>query len=110
MKTFAKVALLLGLMILLLLAAPALASHLCGGLLGGIAALGAVVFAGGLVLALAIVGGGVALVVGLALLLALACVVVTALLPVALPVLIFIGLVALIIKPTRHNTPRIGAA
>ena len=85
MKTFAKVALLLGLMILLLLAAPALASHLCGGLLGGIVALGAVLLAGGLVLALAIVGGGVALVVGLALLLALAGVVVTALLPVALP-------------------------
>ena len=110
MKTFAKVALLLGLMILLLLAAPALASHLCGGLLGGIAAIGAVVFAGGLVLALAIVGGGVALVVGLALLLALACVVVTALLPVALPILAVVGLCVLVAKASRRRLHAVAGA
>lgn len=105
MKTFLKVSLLLGLMVVLLLALPAIASHLCGGFLGGIAALAALVVAGVLFLGLAIIGGGTALVVGLALLLALGCVVVAIVLPVALPVLLVVGVIMLITKLARRSAP-----
>ncbi len=105
MKSFLKISLLLGLMVLLLLAAPAILGHFCGSFFGGVVALVALVAVGVLLLGLAIVGGGTALVVGLALLLALACVVVAALLPIALPVLLVVGLIALITKLARRSTP-----
>lgn len=103
MKPFLKVSLLLGLMVLLLLAAPTIASHLCGGLLGGMAALALLALGCILFLGLAIVGGGAALVVGVILLLAVACAIITALLPIALPVLIVAGLIALVAKLARRN-------
>ena len=104
MKPFLKVTLLLGAMVVLLLAAPAIASHLCGGLLGGMAALAAILLGAVLVLGLAIVGGGAALAVGLVVLLGLACAILAALLPFALPVLIVAGIVALILKLARRGS------
>ena len=103
MKTFLKVTLLLGLMVFLLLAAPLIASHLCGGFFSGMAALALLLVIGALCLALAIIGGGAALVVGLAVLAALCCAVVTALLPIALPVLFIAGLVVLVAKLARRR-------
>lgn len=90
-------------MVLLLLAAPLIAGHLCGGFFSGMAALALLLFVGALFLGLAIVGGGAALVVGLAVLAALCCAVVTVLLPIALPVLFVAGLVALIAKLSRRS-------
>ncbi len=110
MKTFLKVSLLLGLMVFLLLAAPAIAGHFCGGYFGGMIALVALVAVSVLLLGLAIIGGGTALVVGLALLVALACAVLAALLPIALPVLLVVGVVALITKLARRNSPPAVAA
>jgi len=110
MKTFLKVALLLGLMVLALLALPAIASHLCGGIFGGMAALAALVIGGVLILGLAIVGGGAALVVGLALLLALGCIAIAVLLPIALPLLILAALIVLPIKLARRlSRPAVAA-
>ena len=105
MKTFLKVSLLLGLMVLLLLAAPAILGHYFGSFFGGVIALAALVAVGVLFLGLAVIGGGTALVVGLALLLALGCAVLAALLPIALPVLLVVGLIALITKLARRSTP-----
>lgn len=104
MKTFLKVSLLLGLMLLLLLAIPAFASHLCGGFLGGMAALGLLIVAGVLFLGLALLGGGTALLVAFAVLLALACAAVAVLLPIALPVLLVAGLISLVVKLVRHSS------
>ncbi|HLP08339.1 MAG TPA: hypothetical protein VK178_09235 [Opitutaceae bacterium] len=104
MKTFLKVAFLLGLMVLVLLALPAVASHFCGGLVGGLAALGLMVVAGVLLLGLAVIGGGTAAVVVLGVLLALGCVVIAVLLPIALPILLMAGLIALIVKLARRNS------
>ncbi len=105
MKSFLKVSLLVGLMVLLLLAAPAIAGHIFGSFAGGLLVLAALALGGVLLLGLVIVGGGTALVVGLALLVALACVVLAALLPIALPVLVIVGLVALITKLARRSAP-----
>ncbi len=102
MKTVLKVSVLLGLMLLALLALPAIASHLFGGVFSGLAALALLVVASILLLGLAILGGGTALVVGLALLLALGCVVVAVLLPIALPGLILAALIVLPIKLARR--------
>ncbi|HLP01349.1 MAG TPA: hypothetical protein VK163_04935 [Opitutaceae bacterium] len=104
MKTFLKVSFLLGLMVLVLLALPAVASHLCGGLVGGLAALGLMVVVGVLLLGLAIIGGGTAAVVVLGVLLALGCVVVAVLLPIALPILLVAGLITLLVKLTRRSS------
>ena len=104
MKTFLKVSLLLGLMVLVLLALPALSSHLLGGFLGGLAALALLVIGGVLILGLLAIGGGTALVVALALLLALACVVVAIALPIVLPVLLVVGVIALITKLARRRS------
>ncbi len=104
MKTFLKVSLLLGLMVFVLLALPALTSHLLGGFLGGLAALAVLVVGGVLILGLLAVGGGTALVVALALLLALACGVAAIALPIVLPVLLVVGMIALIAKLARRRT------
>ena len=104
MKTSLKVALLLGCMVLLLLALPAVATHFCGGLMGGLAALGLLLVGGVLFLGLLIIGGGTAAAVVLALLLALGCVALAVLLPIALPVLIVAGVISLLVKLARRST------
>jgi hypothetical protein len=104
MKTFWKVALLLGVMVVVLLALPGLASTLFGGFFSGMAALGLLVVGGVLFLGLAIIGGGTAAVVVCSLLLALGCVVLAVLLPVVLPILIVAGLISLVVKLVRVAT------
>lgn len=104
MKTFLKVTLLLGAMVIVLLALPGLASSLFGGLFSGMAALGLLVVGGVLILGLVIVGGGTAAVVVLALLLALGCVVLAVLLPIVLPLLIVAGVITLFVKLVRLAT------
>ncbi|MBK8479259.1 MAG: hypothetical protein IPL39_24165 [Opitutaceae bacterium] len=110
MKTFLKVTLLLGAMVIVLLALPGLASSLFGGIFSGMAALALLVVGGVLILGLAIVGGGTAAVVALALLLALGCVVLAVLLPIVLPLLIVAGLITLMVKLVRLATRRGPAA
>ena len=101
MRTFLKVTLLLGAMVLVLLALPGLASSLFGGFFSGLAALALLVVGTVLFLGLAIVGGGTAVVVGLALLVVLGCVALAVLLPVLLPVLLVVGMIILLVKLVR---------
>lgn len=105
MKSFLKIAGLLALMVLLLLAAPALVGHLCHGLIAGTATFGLLVLGSVLILGLAVVGGGTAVVIALVVLLSLVCALVSVLLPVALPVLLLAGLITLIVKATRRKAP-----
>lgn len=102
MKTFWKVTLLLGVMVLLAL--PGLASTLFGGFFSGMAALALLAVGGVLFLGLAIVGGGTAAVVACAVLLALGCVALALLLPVVLPILLVAGLITLVVKLVRVAT------
>ena len=104
MRTFLKVTLLLGVMVIVLLALPGLAGHLFGGFFSGLAALALLVVGCVLFLGLAIIGGGTAVVVALAVILALGCVVVAVLLPVILPLLIVAGLITLFVKLVRCAT------
>jgi hypothetical protein len=104
MKTFWKVTLLLGVMVVVLLALPGLASTLFGGFFSGMAALALLAVGSVLFLGLAIVGGGTAAVVAFAVLLALGCVVLAVLLPVVLPILIVAGLITLVVKLVRLAT------
>ena len=104
MKTFWKVTLLLGVMVLVLLALPGLASTLFGGFFSGMAALALLVVGGVLFLGLAIVGGGTAAVVACAVLLAVGCVVLALLLPVVLPLLLVAGFITLVVKLVRVAT------
>ncbi|MFT3830700.1 MAG: hypothetical protein QM691_13435 [Opitutaceae bacterium] len=104
MKTFLKVSLLLGLMVLVLLALPAVASHFCGGLMGGLAALGLMVVVGVLFLGLTLVASGTAAVAVLGVLLALGGVVLVVLLPIAVPVLLVAGLITLLVKLARRGS------
>ena len=110
MTTFLQVSLLLGLMVVVILAGPAIASQFFGGIVSGLTALALLVLFAILFLGLAIVGGGTAAVVGLAMLLALGCVVVAVLLPIAVPILILAALIVLPIKLARRlSRPTVAA-
>ena len=101
MRTFLKVAFLLGLMVAVLLCLPGIASSMFGGLFSGLAALALLVLGSVLFLGLAIVGGGAVAVIALALLLVVGCIVAAVVLPVALPVLVVAGFITIVVKLVR---------
>lgn len=102
MKTFLKVTLLLGFMVVVLFALPEIASALCGGIVSGFTMMAGLTLAAFLILGLAVVGGGTAAVVVLSLLVSLACVLIAVAVPIALPVLVLAALIILPIKLARR--------